>query len=74
MADHFVAINRGNDGFKLSEFTTGAASTPARDVELRIADLDGQGAVLTRKDVQMALKAFERWLESGPLFTNFPKL
>ena len=74
MADHFIAINRGNDGFKISDFTFDTAATPARDIELRIADLDGQGVAMTRKDVYKALEAFERILTNGAMFTNFPKL
>jgi hypothetical protein len=74
MPDRFIAINRGNDGFKISEFTLGSASTPARDIELRIAELDGKGVTMTRKDVYKALEAFERLLTSGAIFTNFPKL
>ena len=74
MADHYFSINRGKDGFTLSDFTTGASSTAADDIELRIADLDGQGNVMTRKDVIKALRAFERQLESGALLTDFPGL
>lgn len=74
MADHFIAIDKGKDGFKISDLTFGTASTPARDIELRIADLDGQGRPMTRKDVLIALEAFERALTSGALYTNFPKL
>jgi len=74
MSDHFFAIDRGKDGFKISDFTFGASSTAARDIELRIADVDGQGNVLTRKDVMKALEAFERIFTNGAMFTNFPKL
>lgn len=74
MADHYISIKRGNDGFKLSDFTTGTSSTAGDDVELRIADLDGQSNKLTRKDVIIALEAFERALESGQLLTTFPDL
>lgn len=74
MADHYIAINKGNDGFKISDFTLGTSSTAARDFEFRIADLDGQGRAMTRKDAQVALEAIERLLASGAIFTNFPKL
>ena len=70
MANHFISINRGESGFASSDFTTGAASTAGDDIELRIAD----GASLTRKDLILALKAFERVFESGALITNFPVL
>lgn len=74
MSDHFVAINRGKDGFKISDFTTGTSTSAASDIELRIADVDGQGVAMTRQDVQKALEAFERLLASGPIFSTFPKL
>jgi hypothetical protein len=70
MADHFISINKGKDGFMLSDFTTGASSTSGDDIELRIAD----GAGLKRKDVILALEAFERALMSGKLLTDFPPL
>jgi hypothetical protein len=69
MANHFVSINRGKDGFKSSDFTTGASTTSGDDIELRVAD----GASLTRKDVQVALEALERFFENKDL-TNFPPL
>jgi hypothetical protein len=74
MSDHFVAINRGKDGFKISDFVTGTSTTAAADIELRIADVDGQGVAMTRKDVAIALEAFERWVQSGPILTTFPPL
>jgi hypothetical protein len=74
MSNHFIAINRGLDGFKVSDFTTGTSTSASSDVELRIADVDGQGKAMTRKDVLIALEAFERQLESGAILTNFPVL
>jgi hypothetical protein len=63
MSDHYVALNRGVEGFKQSDFITGTASTAGTNVmELRIAD----GAGLTKKDVVNALKAFERFFETAP--------
>ena len=67
MSDHFISINRGKDGFKLSDFTTGASSTAGDDIELRIAD----GASLTRKDVVIALEAFERFMENKDFNAGF---
>jgi hypothetical protein len=69
MADHFVSINRGKQGFTLNDFTTGSSSTAADDIELRVAD----AASLTRLDVELALKAFERFFTNKD-FTDFPKL
>ena len=58
MADHYVALNDGVEGFKYSDFITGTASTVGvNQVELRIAD----GTNLTRKDVFNLLEAFERF-------------
>ena len=57
MADHFLGINRGQQGFGDSDFTYGT-STGSTDIELRIAD----GVGLTEKDVLLALEAFERFL------------
>jgi hypothetical protein len=74
MSNHFFAINRGLDGFKISDFTFGASSSASSDIELRVADVDAQGKTLTRKDIVKALKAFERAVESGPIFTTFPPL
>ena len=53
MSNHFVAINRGVDGTKITDLTFGASSASTKDVELRIADVDGQGRPLTRKDMGM---------------------
>jgi hypothetical protein len=60
MADHFASLNRGEQGFKPNEFTTGTASTAGDDFELRIRD--GSGA--TKLDVINALNAFRRFFEN----------
>lgn len=70
MSNHFISINRGKEGFKPTDFTTGAASTAGDDIELRIAD----GASLTRKDLFKALEAFERFLLSATIYGTFPPL
>jgi hypothetical protein len=63
MSDNYIALNRGVEGFKQTDFITGTASTAGTNVmEMRIAD----GASLTKKDVVHALKAFERFLETAP--------
>lgn len=61
MADHYVSINRGIQGFKYSDFTTGTASTAGDGIELRVLD----GASLTKKDIKVALEAFERFFENA---------
>jgi hypothetical protein len=64
MADHFVALNRGVEALKYSDYITGtAATTGVNTMELRIAD----GASLTKKDVHNALLAFERFFENAQL-------
>ncbi len=64
MADHFVGLNRGQEGFLFSDFTTGT-STGATDVELRVADAKS----LTRKDVHNIIEAFERFFENSQQVT-----
>ena len=74
MANTYIAINRGLDGFNLSDFVVGTATTAAADIELRIASVDGQGNVLTRMDVTKALMAFERAIAEGSFVTTAPPL
>lgn len=70
MSNHYISINRGKDGLKPSDLTYDTSSTSGDDIELRIAD----GASLTRKDIIIALEAFERALTS-PIFTStFPPI
>jgi hypothetical protein len=62
MADHYVALNDGVEGFKYSDFITGTASTAGTNqVELRVQD----GTNLTKKDVINILDAFERFFENA---------
>lgn len=75
MADLYIGIKRGLNGSKLSDFTIGSSTTAAADIELRIADADDLAAPITRKDVQMALEAFERYMIEGlTTTTGFPVL
>lgn len=69
MTNHYISINRGKDGLKLSDLTLGTSSTAGDDIELRIAD----GASLTRKDIVVALEAFERTIVAKDR-TTFPPL
>lgn len=62
MADHYVALNDGVEGFKYSDFITGTASTAGTNqVELRVQD----GTVLTKKDIYNILEAFERFFQNA---------
>jgi hypothetical protein len=60
MADHFVSINRGQEGIAYSDFTTGAGSSGAL-IELRLGDASGFRAV----DILKALEAFERFFQNA---------
>lgn len=72
MADHFVSLTRGEQGFKYNDFTTGTSTTAGDTIELRVTD-----TTMTIKDVVLALEAFERFFENqqqtttaGFLFLN----
>jgi len=60
MADHFVAIARGAEGSKYSDFTVGTSSASTALFEFRV--LDG----VTPKNVEVikALEAIERFFEN----------
>lgn len=73
MSNHFIAINRGLAGQKISDFTFGTSSSASSDVEVRIADVDAQSKPLTKKDVILALEAISKALH-GRLYTTFPPL
>lgn len=61
MADHYVALNDGVEGFKYSDFITGTVSTAGTNqVELRVQD----GTNLTRKDIRNIIDAFNRFFEN----------
>lgn len=60
MADHFVAIARGVEGTKFSDFTTGTSSAATALFELRILD----GVTPKKVEVLKALKAFEMFFEN----------
>jgi hypothetical protein len=60
MADHFVGFSRGVQGFKYSDFTTGAGSTAGLSMELRVTD-----GVVRKMDVMLFLDALERFFENA---------
>ncbi len=68
MAQQYIALNRGVEGFTPSNFTTGTASSASSDMEFRFNDAVG----LTRKDLHNALCAVERYLESKLLSSANP--
>jgi hypothetical protein len=74
MSNEYYAINRGQEGFKISDFTIGTSTSASSDIELRVATVDANGKTMTRKDIHNALKSLMRVLESGASFTNFPPL
>lgn len=69
MADHFYAINKGKDGFTISDFTLATSSTTAADFEFRVADATSG---LNRKDAIIALKALIRLMENKDVNAGFP--
>lgn len=66
MAQRYIAINRGKDGFKNSDFTLGTSSSSGSDIELRFNDAVG----ITKKDLQIALEAFERVIPNKDVVTT----
>jgi hypothetical protein len=60
MADHFVAIARGVEGTKYSDFTVGTASSAGTLFEFRVND----GVTPTKVEVLKALEAFERFFQN----------
>lgn len=66
MADHFVAVARGVEGEKYSDFTTGTSSAATALFELRILD----GVTPKKVEVLKALKAFERFFENSQQVTT----
>lgn len=61
MADHFVAVARGVEGSKYSDFTTGTSSAATALFELRVLD----GVTPTKVEVFKALQAFERFFQNA---------
>jgi hypothetical protein len=74
MAAISVSIQRGNDGFHISDFTVAANAPATGDAEFRFNTADANSVNLTRKDLNQMLEAFTRWVNSGPIFTTTPVL
>ncbi len=66
MADHYVALARGVEGSKYSDFTTGTSSASTALFELRILD----GVTPKKVEVLKALEAFERFFENAQQVTT----
>lgn len=72
MAAISFSIQRGFDGFKVSDFTTGTLAPNAGDLEVRVNTTDTGSVRMTRKEVHDMLKAVMRAFDSGAIFTTFP--
>lgn len=59
-----ISINRGTQGFKISDFTVGTLAPNANDFELRFNITDANSANITMKNVVEALEAFQRAVEA----------
>jgi hypothetical protein len=67
MANISISIARGKDGFRIDDFTVGTTGPSSNDIMLAFSTTDSNSALLTVKDVVLALRAFERALESRSL-------
>jgi hypothetical protein len=66
MADHFVSLNRAQEGFQFNDFVTGTASSANVGLELRLGDSAGY----RRVDVIKQLDAFKRFFENPALYNT----
>lgn len=70
-----LSISRGQNGLRISDFTVGTSAPGSGDIELRFNLTDTNAKALTRKDIFVAIEAFERALKAGPaIITNAPPL
>jgi hypothetical protein len=67
MAAISISIPRGKDGFRIDDFSVGTQAPSSNDIQLCFNTTDLNSALLTVKDVVLALHAFERALESRSL-------
>lgn len=67
MAAISIAINRGDDGFKISSFTVGTQAPSTGDFQFCFNTTDQNSAVILEKDAIIALKAFMLALENRSL-------
>jgi hypothetical protein len=66
MADHYVAVARGVEGTKYSDFTTGTSSAATALFEFRVLD----GVTPKKVEVLKALEAIERFFENAQQVTT----
>jgi hypothetical protein len=60
-------MQRGVDGFKMSDVTVGSAAPTSQDFEFRFQVLDAQSKNINDLDLVKVLKVFIRWVETnGP--------
>jgi hypothetical protein len=66
MAAISLSISRGVSGSKLTDITIGTSAPGTADLEFRWNTTDTNSKNLTRKDLILALRAFEHLIESNP--------
>lgn len=66
MSSHFASLKRGVEGFNISDFTTGTATTATDLFEFRVLD----GVTPSKVEVIKALDSFKRFFENPSLVTN----
>ncbi len=66
MSDHFVALTRGKTGEHYVDFVTGTSSASTALFEFRVLD----GVTPKKSEVQLALKAFQRFFENAQQVTT----
>lgn len=64
MAAISIAIARGKDGFKISDFTVGTSAPGAGDMEFRFNTTDTNSAAIKINDIIRGLLAIRRALET----------
>jgi len=70
MAAVSFSVKRGNDGFKISDYTVGTLAPNADDIEVRINTTDANGKAVDKQDVYKALEGFIRAVLSDAIFSN----
>lgn len=68
MAAFSYSISRGQDGFKISDYTHGTLAPNANDIELRVNTTDANSVGLQVKDIIKALEAFKIAIMSEAMF------